>query len=85
MVLRPSLRWLLLVFGLLSASAVAAQVRTGPPPEVRALFDAFTPAMNSGSAATWEAFGKAGFAPALDAVKPGRGYAAALAPGVEGF
>jgi len=65
MVSRHSLRRLLLVFSLLAVNAFAEQVRTGPPPEVRALFDAFTQAMNSGSADTWEAFVQARFAPAL--------------------
>ena len=37
----------------------------GPPPEVRALFDAFTQAINSGSAETWVAFVQARFAPPL--------------------
>jgi D-alanyl-D-alanine carboxypeptidase len=51
---------------LFSAIPSAQQVvRTGPPPEIRALFDAFTQAFNSGSAETWEAFTQARFAPAL--------------------
>jgi D-alanyl-D-alanine carboxypeptidase len=60
-----SLRSLLLAFSLIAASAAASQVRTGPPPEIQALFAAFTLAMNSGSAETWEAFVQARFAPAL--------------------
>lgn len=59
------MRWLVLVFSVVAANAVAWQVRTGPPPEVRALSDAFTQAMNSGSAETWEGFVQARFAPAL--------------------
>ncbi len=65
MVLRHSLRSLLLVFTIVAGSALAGQVRTGPPPEMRALFDAFTQAMNSGSADAWEAFVQSRFAPAL--------------------
>jgi D-alanyl-D-alanine carboxypeptidase len=65
MVSGPALRRLVLVFSLIAVNAAAGQVRTGPPPEVRALFDAFTQAMNSGSADTWEAFVQARFAPAL--------------------
>lgn len=65
MLSRPSLRLLLLIVALASGSAFAGQVRTGPPPEIRALFDAFTQAMNSGSADKWEAFVQARFAPAL--------------------
>lgn len=58
-------RQLLLVFSLIAVNAFAGQVRTGPSPEVRALFDAFTQALNSGSAPVWEAFVQARFAPAL--------------------
>lgn len=65
MVLRHALRSLLLVFTMVAGQAFAGQVRTGPPAEIRALFDAFTQAMNSGSADTWEAFVRARFAPAL--------------------
>lgn len=65
MVLRYSLHSLLLVCALVAGQAFADQVRTGPPPEIRALFDAFTQAMNSGSADAWEAFVQARFAPAL--------------------
>lgn len=65
MVLRRSLRSLLLVFTIVAGQVFAGQLRTGPPPEIRALFDAFTQAMNSGSADTWEAFVQARFAPAL--------------------
>jgi D-alanyl-D-alanine carboxypeptidase len=52
---------------LASASASGRQaVRTGgPPPEIRALFDGFIAAFNSGSAETWEAFTKERFTPAL--------------------
>ena len=57
---------LALVIGVAAATPSAQQVlRTGPPPEVRALFDAFTEAINSGSAETWEAFVQARFVPAL--------------------
>lgn len=65
MVLRPTLRSLVLIFTIVAGTALAGQVRTGPPPEVRALFDAFTQALNSGNAQTWEAFVQARFAPAL--------------------
>ena len=65
MVLRRSLHGLILVVSLVTANAFAGQVRTGPPPEVRALFDAFTQSMNSGNAETWEAFVQERFAPAL--------------------
>lgn len=66
MLRRVSVHWLLFAFCIVAVNATARQpVRTGPPPEVRALFDAFTQAMNSGSAETWEAFVQARFAPAL--------------------
>jgi D-alanyl-D-alanine carboxypeptidase len=65
MVSLPSLCRLLLVFSLVAGNAAATQLQTGPPPQVRALFDAFTQAMNSGSAETWEAFVQARFSPAL--------------------
>lgn len=58
----------LLAIWLLSGAAASAQevvVRGGPPPEMRALFDALTLAVNSGSADAWEAFAQARFAPAL--------------------
>ena len=44
--------------------APAAQVRTGPPPEIRALVESVMKAAN-GSADAWEAFAQARFAPAL--------------------
>jgi CubicO group peptidase (beta-lactamase class C family) len=43
----------------------SAQVRQGPPPEVRALFDAMVAAANAGSADAWEAFAQERFTPAL--------------------
>jgi len=64
MVLRHWLRSLLLLT-IIAGQALAAQVRTGPPPEIRELFNAFTEAMNSSSADAWEAFVQARFAPAL--------------------
>src|SRR5689334_405108 len=62
-----SARWLAAILVIAATLTLPAQVvRTGgPPPEIRALFDAFTAAMNSGSADAWEAFVQARFAPAL--------------------
>ena len=37
----------------------------GPPPEIAALFDALTQAVNGGSEEAWEAFAQAQFSPAL--------------------
>ncbi len=56
-----------LAAALLTTVSLSAQqvVRTGPPPEIRALFDTFTQAMNSGSVETWDAFVEARFSPAL--------------------
>jgi D-alanyl-D-alanine carboxypeptidase len=48
-----------------TASAQEVVRRGSPPPEIRALFEAFTTAFNSGNAATWEAFTKERFSPAL--------------------
>ena len=63
---RASVHWLLFLFCLVAVDASGRQVvRSGPPPEIRALFDAFTQALNSGSADTWEAFVQSRFAPAL--------------------
>jgi len=64
-VLRRSLHGLILVVSLVTANAFAGQVRTGAPPEVRVLFDAFTQSMNSGNAETCEAFVQASV-PAYD-------------------
>lgn len=47
------------------AIAAPAQVRTGPSPEMRALFDHIIQAFNSGSIETWEAFVQARFSPEL--------------------
>ena len=61
-------RWLAAILVIAATITLPARqvVRTGgPPPEIRALFDAFTEAMNSGSADAWEAFVQARFAPAL--------------------
>lgn len=57
----------------IAAVAIAASVtlsaqqvlRAGPPPEIRALFDALVQAFNSDSAEAWEAFTQARFLPAL--------------------
>jgi D-alanyl-D-alanine carboxypeptidase len=46
-------------------TAIAAQQRTGPPPEIRALIDSVVAAVNGGSADAWEAFAQARFTPAL--------------------
>ena len=40
-------------------------VRTGAPPEIRALVDSVLQAVNSGSADAWEAFAQARYAPSL--------------------
>ena len=50
-----------------AAGFAAGQVvrQGGPPPEVRAVFDALLEAVNSGSAESWEAFAQARFTPAL--------------------
>ncbi|HEX6164163.1 MAG TPA: serine hydrolase domain-containing protein, partial [Vicinamibacterales bacterium] len=61
-------RWVAAIFVIAATATVPARqvVRSGgPPPEIRALFDAFTTAFNSGSADAWEAFVQARFAPAL--------------------
>ena len=52
---------------LLAAGLPSAQVvrSGGPPPEIAALFDAFTQAVNGGSAEAWEAFAQKQFSPAL--------------------
>lgn len=51
---------------LASISVYAQQVvRTGPSPEMRAMFDNFAKAFNSGSAETWDAFVQAYFSPEL--------------------
>ena len=49
----------------LVTSTLSAQVRQGPPPEIRALIDDTVAAVNSGSAASWEAFAQKHFAPSL--------------------
>jgi CubicO group peptidase (beta-lactamase class C family) len=48
-------------------AAVSAQeaARTGPPPEMRALFDAIVQAVNGGSTEGWEAFAQERFSPSL--------------------
>lgn len=60
-------RWVAAILVIAATVTVPARqtVRSGPPPEIRALFDAFTAAVNSGSADAWEAFVQARFAPAL--------------------
>src|SRR5687767_14166913 len=52
---------------LLLTAPLSAQVvrQGGPPPEVRAVFDALVKAMNGGSAESWEAFAQARFTLAL--------------------
>ncbi len=55
-----------IVFALLCSAALSAQGRSGgPPPEVRALFDALVAAVNGGSADGWEAFAQERFVPEL--------------------
>ena len=49
----------------LVTSTLSAQVRQGPPPEIRALIDDTVAAVNSGSAAWWEAFAQKHFASSL--------------------
>jgi CubicO group peptidase (beta-lactamase class C family) len=44
-------------------AAAQAVVKTGPPPEIRALVDGFMKAANSGSADAWEAFAREHFSP----------------------
>lgn len=68
MAFRSSVMALVLAFAAAAAPSLSARqvVRTGgPPPEVRALFDAFTQAVNSGSADAWEAFAQERFSPAI--------------------
>src|SRR6186997_529651 len=48
-----------------TVSLPARQVRTGAPPEIRALVDAVVQAVNSGSPEAWEAFAQARYAPSL--------------------
>jgi len=50
-----------------TAVTLSAQqaVRTGAPPEIRALVDSVIQAVNSGNADAWEAFAQARFAPSL--------------------
>jgi CubicO group peptidase (beta-lactamase class C family) len=50
---------------LLVTSTLSAQVRQGPPPEIRALIDDTVAAVNSGKAETWEAFAQKHYAPSL--------------------
>ena len=52
---------------LLLTAPLSAQVvrQGGPPPEVRAVFDALVEAVNGSSAESWEAFAQARFTPAL--------------------
>ena len=56
-----------LVLVVLITFAASAQVvrQGGPPPEVRAVFDALVEAVNGGSAESWEAFAQARFTPAF--------------------
>lgn len=60
-------RWTLFVVLLVTVAAPSAQVvrQGGPPPEVRAVFDALVEAVNGGSAESWEAFAQARFTPAF--------------------
>ena len=50
---------------LLVTSTLSAQVRQGPPPEIRALIDDTVAAVNSGSAEAWEAFAQKHFTSSL--------------------
>ena len=60
-------QWMVVAVVIAIGIPLSAQrvMQTGPPPEIRALFDEFTKAFNSGSAESWEAFSQARFAPAL--------------------
>jgi CubicO group peptidase (beta-lactamase class C family) len=50
---------------LVVTSSLSAQVRQGPPPEIRALIDETVAALNSGKAEAWEAFAQKHYAPSL--------------------
>jgi D-alanyl-D-alanine carboxypeptidase len=67
MTTRTKLPWAVAVIWLMVAAAAAGQVvrQGGPPPEVRAVFDALLEAVNGGSAEAWEAFAQARFTPAF--------------------
>ena len=54
-----------IVICLLVTSMLSAQVRQGPPPEIRTLIDETVAALNSGKAEAWEAFARKHFAPSL--------------------
>ena len=56
----------LIVFFVTIAAPAAQEVRRGgPPPEVRAVFDALLEALNGGSEDAWEAFAQARFSPSF--------------------
>lgn len=61
------IRWSSLVLSLIVSAAVSGQeaARSGPPPEMRALFDAIVQAVNGGSAPGWEAFAQERFSASL--------------------
>ena len=50
---------------LVLTSTLSAQVRQGPPPEIRTLIDDTVAALNSGKAEAWEAFAQKHYAPSL--------------------
>ena len=64
---REAARFAVAAFLIAATVSVPAQqvVRTGAPPEIRALVDAVIQAVNSGSADAWEAFAQARYAPSL--------------------
>src|SRR5688500_3410921 len=56
----------LIVFSITIAAPAAQEVRRGgPPPEVRAVFDALLEALNGGSEDAWETFAQARFSPSF--------------------
>ena len=67
--LRPllvsSLSILMAILAGAAATATQQAVRTGPPPEIRALIDACVKALNGASADAWEAFAMERFSPDL--------------------
>ena len=66
----PTLSALAVVVVFLVPSRAQEIVTSGPPPEVRALVDAFMVAFNSGKAETWEAFAKERFTAELLKQRP---------------
>lgn len=62
-----TIRRTLVIVCLIAVAAPAAQEvrRGGPPPEVRAVFEALLAALNGGSEDAWEAFAQARFSPSF--------------------